>query len=80
MLHSVKHCTSYNFDAATGALTVFDKVHDSNGCAGFLGGGPRSTDPNAELTAMLAFSADSKTLVATIPGLPALTLYRIPSR
>ena len=71
---------SYNFDAATGALTVFDKVHDSNGCAGFLGGGPRSTDPNAELTAMLAFSADGKTLVATIPGLPALTLYRIPSR
>jgi trimeric autotransporter adhesin len=46
---------SYTFDAATGALRVFGKVHDTNGCGGFF-------DSNAEADIAITFAADKKTL------------------
>ncbi len=74
---------SYDFVAALGVLTVFNKAYDTNGCRGFFdssAGAVASGTANTQFSAILSFAADGKTLVATIPGEPELTLYRIPSR
>ncbi|HEX6707144.1 MAG TPA: hypothetical protein VF169_20470 [Albitalea sp.] len=66
---------SYTFDAATGALHVFGKLHDSNGCAGLFDssqGAIQGGTANTTADLVLTFSADKKTLQAD-----GSTWYRI---
>lgn len=67
---------SYTFDATTGALRVFNKTVDTNGCAGFfdssagaIAGGTANTEANLVLT----MSGDGKT-ITTADG---LVFYRV---
>ena len=75
---------SYAFDAATGRLRVYGKIHDTNGCAGLFDsstGAVAAGRANTEAVFTLVFSSDGKT--ATVAGtgesVPP-TLYRIPSQ
>lgn len=70
---------SYTFDVATGALRVFGKVYDTNGCAGFfdssqgaVNGGTANTEANFTVT----FSGDGKSATVT-DGVDSFTLYRV---
>ncbi len=69
----------YSFTSATGALRVFNKIYDTNGCTGFFA----STDPvpNTEANLVVTIAADGKT--ATFlgdDGVTIETLYRIAPR
>jgi hypothetical protein len=62
---------SYTFNAATGALRVFGKIQDTNGCGGFfdssqgaIQGGTANTEANLTVT----LSADKKTLTVPADG------------
>jgi hypothetical protein len=65
---------SYTWNKATGALHVFGKVYDTNGCAGFFDIGSTA---NTDFTATLQLSADGKTATVTAPD-GSFTVYRIP--
>jgi hypothetical protein len=67
---------SYTFDAATGAMHVFGKAYDTNGCGGLFDSSQGAGNPNTEADFVLTLSADGKT-VSTADG---FTLYRIPSQ
>jgi len=67
---------SYTFDAATGALRVFNKVVDTNGCAGFFdssAGAIADGSANTEANVVITFAADGST-ATTEDG---LTFHRI---
>jgi hypothetical protein len=66
---------SYTFDAATGALHVFGKVHDTNGCAGFFDSSLGAVQPNTEANGTLTISTAGG--VTTIPLPDGSTLYRV---
>ncbi|MBW8846529.1 MAG: hypothetical protein JF607_16315 [Burkholderiales bacterium] len=66
---------SYTWTAGSGALRVFGKVYDTNGCAGLFDSSPGATSAS-EFTANFQPSSDGKTAtVTTADG--AVTLYRI---
>jgi trimeric autotransporter adhesin len=70
--------SDYSFNPATGALRIFNKIYDTNGCGGIFdssAGGEQNTEANSVIT----FSADHKTAQAQAfdPQNPPLTLYRI---
>ncbi|TXI22761.1 MAG: hypothetical protein E6Q67_05710 [Roseateles sp.] len=59
----------YSYDAASGALTVFDKLYDTNGCAGFF-------DQGTQVTLTLRLASDGQSATVTAPD-GDFTLYRI---
>ena len=67
---------SYTFDAATGAVHVFGKTFDSNGCGGFFDSSQGAANPNTVADFVLTFSADGKS-ASTADG---FTIYRIASQ
>ena len=69
---------SYTFDAATGALRVFGKIYDTNGCAGLFDSSPGGV-ANTELNGTVVFAADGNSAVFTGPD-GSNTLYRIASQ
>jgi len=73
---------SYTFNAATGALRVFGKVYDTNGCAGFFDssqGAVSAGTANTEANFTVTFSGDGKS--ATVNnGAESFTLYRVASQ
>jgi hypothetical protein len=65
---------SYTYDATTGALRVFDKLYDTNGCAGFFdssAGAVAGGTANAEANFTLTISVDGMTATGD------KTVYRI---
>jgi len=64
---------SYTWDKASGALQVFGKIYDTNGCAGFFDIG---SSANASFSATLQLSADGKTASVTAAD-GVFTLYRV---
>jgi len=73
---------SYTFDAATGALRVFGKVYDTNGCAGFFDssqGAVNAGTANTEANFTVTFSVDGKSAAVT-NGVDSFTLYRVASQ
>ena len=70
---------SYTFNAATGALRVFGKIYDTNGCAGLFDSSAGGT-ANTEANVTILMAADGTTATVTIPGEPQLTIYRVPSQ
>jgi hypothetical protein len=70
---------SYTFDVATGALRVFGKVYDTNGCAGFFDssqGAVSGGTANTEADFTVTFSGDGKSATVT-DGVDSFTLYRV---
>ena len=68
--------SDYSFDPATGALRIFNKIYDTNGCGGIFdsSGGVSNTEANFVIT----LSADGKTAAVLDPQDPTpTTLYRI---
>lgn len=65
---------SYTWNAATGALRVFNLVYDTNGCAGFFDA--TDTTPATEFTVSLVLASDGLTATLTAPD-GTYTLYRI---
>lgn len=65
---------SYTWDAVTGALRVFAKVYDTNGCAGFFD----ATDaiPATEFNATVVLASGGMTATVTAPD-GTYTIYRI---
>lgn len=64
---------SYTFNPATGALRVFNKVYDSNGCAGFFDSSTGGV-PNTEANEVLQLAADGKSLTVLSSG---MVVYRV---
>lgn len=70
---------SYTFNATTGALRVFGKIYDTDGCAGLFdssAGAIASGTANTEANLAVVFAADGKTATVTGGGSP-VTIYRI---
>ena len=70
---------SYTFDAATGALRVFGKVYDTNGCAGLFDssqGAVNAGTANTEANLTVTISGDGKS-ATVINGVDSVTLYRV---
>ena len=73
---------SYTFNAGTGALRVFGKIHDTDGCAGLFDsstGAMADGTANTEVNLKVTLSADAKT-ATVIDGGSSTTIYRIPSQ
>lgn len=73
---------SYTFDAGTGALRVFGKVYDTNGCAGFFDssqGAVAAGTANSEANFTVVFSNDGTVAIVTSSE-GSNTLHRIPSQ
>jgi hypothetical protein len=69
--------SDYTFNAATGALRIFNKIYDNNGCLGVFdssAGAVANGTANAEANIVLTIAGDGKT--ATITG-DTVVLYRI---
>ena len=66
---------SYTWNADTGALRVFGKVYDTNGCAGLFDSSPGAT-PATEFNVSVQLAPDGKT-AAVSGGDGPVTLYRI---
>ena len=74
---------SYTFNAATGALRVFGKVYDTNGCRGIFDSSTQAVmngNANTEANFVITFSADGKNATVTEAGEPQTTIYRIASQ
>jgi hypothetical protein len=68
--------SDYSFDPATGALRIFNKIYDTNGCTGIFDSSPGV--PNTEASFVITLSADGKTASVLDPQDPTpTTLYRI---
>ncbi len=73
---------SYTFNAGTGALRVFGKIYDTDGCAGLFDsstGAVANGTANAEVNLKVTLSTDGKT-ATVIDGGSSTTIYRIPSQ
>jgi len=72
---------SYEFNATSGALRVFGKIYDTNGCAGFFDssqGAVQAGTANTEANFTIQFSGDGKTATVTeTESGGTFTLYRI---
>jgi hypothetical protein len=68
---------SYTFDAIAGTLRVFNKLYDTNGCAGFFDSA--AATPNTEANFTVVFSTDNTTATVTNAANTAevYTFYRI---
>ena len=69
---------SYAYNAATGALRVFGKIYDTDGCSGLFdssAGAVLAGTANTEANRTFVISADGKTATATGGDAP-VTLYR----
>ena len=68
--------SDYTFDAATGALRIFNKIYDTSGCTGIFD--PTAAVPNTEGNLVLTMAADKKTFTVPVDGgAVILTGYRI---
>ena len=70
--------SDYSFNAATGALTIFNKVYDTSGCTGVF---DATTVPQpASVAFTLTMAADQKTFTVPVDGgATIMTGYRIPT-
>ena len=66
--------SDYTFNPATGALRIFNKIYDTNGCGGIFDSSVGT--PNTEANFVITLSADGKT-AANSEDPTARTLYRI---
>lgn len=71
---------SYTYDAASGALRVFAKEYDTNGCAGFFDSSAGAAVQNTEANFVVVIAPDGKTATVTSAGEPTRTVYRIASQ
>ena len=74
---------SYTFNAATGALRVFGKIYDTDGCSGSFdnsAGAVANGTANTEANVSVVISADGKTAAVTGLKMAPMTIYRIPSQ
>ena len=67
--------SDYTFNAATGALRIFNKIYDTTGCTGLFDSA--AAVPNTEANLTLTFAADRKSITVFEAGQPAGTAYRI---
>jgi trimeric autotransporter adhesin len=71
--------SDYTFDAATGAVRVFNKIYDTSGCTGLFDSS--AAVPNTEANAVITMAADQQTFTFTVPvdggGTVTVTAYRI---
>ncbi len=73
---------SYTYNATTGALRVFAKVYDTNGCAGLFdssAGAVAGGTANSETNLSVTIAVDGKTAAVAGGGAPH-TLYRISNK
>jgi trimeric autotransporter adhesin len=69
--------SDYTFNPATGAVRIFNKIYDTNGCDGIFDSSPGGV-PNTEANFVITFSADRKTVtVVNSQDSSFSTLYRI---
>jgi hypothetical protein len=73
--------SDYTFNATTGALRIFNKIYDTNGCGGVFDssdGAVANGTANTEANFVVTLSTDRKTATVPEPGGTAVnTLYRI---
>jgi trimeric autotransporter adhesin len=67
--------SDYSFNAATGALRIFNKIYDTSGCTGAFDSADAA--PNTEANFVLTMAGDKKTFTFPGDGGAILTGYRI---
>lgn len=74
---------SYTYDAATGQLYVFDKLYDTNGCAGIFDSSPGAIangSAQTDVTFTVTLSAGGTVATIVQAGDSPTTLYRVAPR
>lgn len=69
---------SYTFNDATGALSVFNPVYDTNGCVGFFD--PTAAVPNLTPGYVETMAADGKSFTRPLPDGSIRTYFRVPTQ